>query len=742
MGAARVRPETLYAWRGPSLLIVDPRGEAGEGESLSGYWFRETRHLRTLRLEVNGKRPWLCEAGMADPDRLHFVFVHPERTRFGGGGSGQSTDEVETDEDGIAFRSLDLRLKYQVKAASLEVELLVVNRALREVETEFAWRLGADFADLLEAQAGERQQEAEVEAAVEEGSVRFSYRHPTLPFATHAAGSEEHAWEVREDRIAVRLRLAPQRPERLGLTVLPIDPESPLDTAEAARREEWLERWAAGLARIGAPGNRLAERAIARNVRDFASFPLLEGQDDELLALQAGVPLYPALFGRDTLTAGWQAAFLDRGECLAASLARLGRMQTGRFYDERDEEPGRIPFQVRQGPLARLGLNPFGAYYADFASPFMFVISLAHLYAWTGEKKDLERHWDTVRRILDWAREHGDRDGDGYLEYETKSPQGPKHQGWKDSGNAIVDEQGRPVPTPTGTCELQGYWFAAQQLMAVLAWVVGEHGDAREHLRSATDLKARFNRDWWLEDEGFPALALDPGKRPVRTLGSNAGHCLASGILSDEHVPRVVERLFAPDLFCGWGIRTLSTEHPSYAPLSYHRGSVWAVENATIALGLRRFGFDARAAELAGALFDLAQLYPEDRIPECVGGYDRRERPFPGAYPRANTPQTWNASAFPLLVHTLLGLQPVAPLDLLVVDPALPSWLPEVIVQELRIGGATATLRFWRDDKGASHAEVLEKEGTLRLVRQPPPESLQAGLLDRFRALVDGILQH
>jgi glycogen debranching enzyme len=166
------------------------------------------------------------------------------------------------------------------------------------------------------------------------------------------------------------------------------------------------------------------------------------------------------------------------------------------------------------------------------------------------------------------------------------------------------------------------------------------------------------------------------------------------------------------------------------------------VENATIALGLRRFGFDARAAELAGALFDLAQLYPEDRIPECVGGYDRRERPFPGAYPRANTPQTWNASAFPLLVHTLLGLQPVAPLDLLVVDPALPSWLPEVIVQELRIGGATATLRFWRDDKGASHAEVLEKEGTLRLVRQPPPESLQAGLLDRFRALVDGILQH
>ncbi|HEX9945138.1 MAG TPA: glycogen debranching N-terminal domain-containing protein [Thermoanaerobaculia bacterium] len=740
MSTARVRPETLHAWRGPSLLIVDGQGRCGEEEPLSGYWFREARHLRTLRLEVNGERPWLCEAGAAEPNQLHFVFIHPERTRFGGGGSGQSTDTVEIDEHGTPFRSLDLRLTYQVRAASLEVELLVTNRALQEVEVEFVWRLDADFADLLEAQGGERQQEARIEAAVEEGAIHFFYRHPRLPFETHVASSEDRAWEVREDRIAVRLCLAPQRPERLGLTVLPIDPESPMDDTEAARREERLERWAAGLARIGVPGNPIAERVIASNVRDLASFPLLEGADDELLALQAGVPLYPALFGRDTLTAGWQAAFLDRGESLAASLARLGRMQTDRFLNERDEEPGRIPFQVRRGPLARLGLNPFGAYYADFASPLMFVISLAHLYAWTGEKRDLERHWDTVRRILDWAREHGDRDGDGYLEYETKAPQGPKHQGWKDSGNAIVDEQGRPVPTPLGTCEIQGYWFAAQQLMAVLAWVMGERGDALAYLRSATDLKERFNRDWWLEDEGFPALALDPDKRPVRTIGSNAGHCLASGILSGEHVPRVVERLFAPDLFSGWGVRTLSTRHPSYAPLSYHRGSVWAVENATIALGLRRFGFDVRADELAGALFDLAQLYPEGRIPECVGGYDRWERPFPGAYPRANTPQTWNASAFPLLVHTLLGLQPVAALDLLVVDPALPSWLPEVIVRGLRIGGATATLRFWRDDSGASHAEILEKGGALRLLRQPPPESLQAGLLDRFRALIDGIL--
>jgi glycogen debranching enzyme len=228
----------------------------------------------------------------------------------------------------------------------------------------------------------------------------------------------------------------------------------------------------------------------------------------------------------------------------------------------------------------------------------------------------------------------------------------------------------------------------------------------------------------------------------VRAASSNVGHCIASGIVSDEHLPRVVERLFASDMFSGWGVRTLSTEHVAYNPLSYHLGSVWAVENATIAFGLRRFGFDERALELTRAMLDLAALYPDSRIPETVGGYARDERPFPGAYPRANSPQLWNASAMPLLMHTILGLQPVAPLHLLVVDPVLPTWLPEVVLHDLRLGGATATIRFWRDGGGESHAEVVEKQGTLHVIKQPPLESLNAGVKDRFSALFDRVLHH
>jgi glycogen debranching enzyme len=242
-----------------------------------------------------------------------------------------------------------------------------------------------------------------------------------------------------------------------------------------------------------------------------------------------------------------------------------------------------------------------------------------------------------------------------------------------------------------------------------------------------------------MEDERFIALALDPDKRQVRAVTSNVGHCLACGVIDRERLPAVVDRMFEPDLFSGWGIRTLSTKHAFYNPISYHRGTVWGVEQATIVFGLRRFGFDAQALHLTQAMFELAQLYPDARIPECVGGYAREERAAPGAYPRSNTPQLWNATAFPLTVQTMLGLLPVAALNTLVVDPALPAWIPEIILHGVRVGDATANLRFWRDDDGSSRWQVLEYHGTLRVIRQPAPESLSATWMDRITGLLGSI---
>src|SRR5438132_1056873 len=447
----------FYAWSGPSLLVVTTRGECAGDQRLTGYYFRETRFLRTLQLRINGHTPWPCEAASIAPDTLAFTYVHPEITNPTGGGTGQAGDEEDTDADGVPERAVDIRVVYSVRAGSL------------------------------------------------------------------------------------------------------------------------------------------AEQIVAGNIRDVASFPLLDGDRDEWLALQAGMPLYPAFFGRDAVTAGWQAAMVDQGRSLNAALLRLGRMQSNRFDAWHDEEPGRIPYQMRSGPLAILDENPYYAYYADFASPLMYIISLANLYAWVGDTQVIRRHWDTARRILDWARQYGDRDGDGYLEYQTRSKMGTKNQGWKDSGDAIIYDDGSPVPAPIATCELQGYWFTAQRLMAMMAWMLGERDTARAYWKNAAELKERFNRDWWVEEEGFFALAMDPGKRLVKAVTSNVGHCLATGIIDADHVRPVVGRLFAPDMFSGWGIRTLSSSHAFYNPLSYHRGTVWAVEQGTILFGLRRFGFDARA---------------------------------------------------------------------------------------------------------------------------------------------------
>src|SRR6185503_13024502 len=355
--------------------------------------------------------------------------------------------------------------------------------------------------------------------------------------------------------------LAPQASATLELLVEAHDPDLPLEAVDRQARQERQDRWRESLTRIVTPGNSTAERALERARLDLAALPLLEGPPAEWLALQAGIPLYPAFFGRDALTAGWQAGLLDGGEMLDAALTRLGRMQGQRDDPSRDEEPGRLPYQVRTGPLARLGRNPYSAYYADFVSPLMYVISLANLYAWTGDRESLDRHWPTVLRILEWARTRGDRDGDGYLEYLTLSPQGTKNQGWKDSDDGILYEDGRPVPPPIATCEIQAYWYCAQKLAAILAWVRGERRLSRRLWRSARQLKDRFNRDFWMEDEGFFGLALDPDKRLVRVVASNVAQCLATGIVEKHRLARVAARLFAPDLFSGWGIRTLSSAH-------------------------------------------------------------------------------------------------------------------------------------------------------------------------------------
>lgn len=730
------RPGLRQAWRGPSLLVLDDGGRAG-GLDLSGFYFHETRHLSVSRLRVQGEDPVACSAAETGPDSLEFSFIYPPVKTQGGGGSGSGGDDRR---HGILTRGLDLFLRFRVRPASVNVDLSLTSRWDDEVDVRLEWELAADFVGVLQAMGGAREQPDAAVAEALPGGVRFRCTRAGLPLQTRVIASGGGVWAYEEGALRTRLSLARQETVHVALRIEAVDAQDPIDRDGEDAREAHLAAYLARLPHLHAPAETPLVDLTDRALHELGTAALLDGPEDEWLMPAAGYPLYGAAFGRDAATASWQAGAFDGGGLARATAAKLARLQGTRRDDARDELPGRIVQQVRRDPPSRLGELPFDRYYGDVASPFMYVIALGNAFAWSGDRTLVERHWDPVRRVLDWAREHGDADGDGYIEYHTRSEHGPRHQGWKDSDNAVVDEHGRQVSTPFTPCEIQGYYMAALQFAAAFAWVMGQKSEARDLWRAARRLKERFNRDFWLPDEGFVAFGLDVDKRPLPVLTSNAGQCIATGIVADEHLPRLVRRIFQPDLFSGWGLRTLTTRNPAYNPLSYHLGSVWPVENGSILFGLRRYGFDDRALELARGLYDLARLWPGGRTPECVGGHGRRDHAHPGAYPRANSFQSWNQSVFPLLMQTLLGAYAVAPLHLLAVDPVLPWWLPEVTVKRWRIGEATATIRFWRDEAGKSHYRVLERIGKLRIVRQPPPESLAAGLLDRAGALAKSLL--
>lgn len=731
---AAIRPDTRYTWCGPSTLIIGTDGWAGS-HPLSGFYFRQARFLRTLQLQIKGEPPHVCSIAETAPHELELSALHPEVREGGGGGSGSGRIGMH---DGMLFRNLDIRVRYTVRPASLRVTLLLGNRWQDALDLELAWLLAADYASVDDAQF-DRAPDPSSTVVAAEGGVDFRCQLSGLPFETHVRARDADAhW--RNGALHCRMRLPRQDVQALTLDVRAVDGMDGIDAAGEARRMDRLQEWRARVARVHAPAESPLVDVTARAASDIGSFAMLEGPENEWLTPAAGAPVYLTMWGRDALTTAWQAGILDGGDMLADTLDRVARLQGTRIDAVRDEQPGRMINQAKLDPASRLGDTPFGRDYADVASPFMFIIGLGYQYFLTGDRATIRKHWDAAQRVLQWADTYGDRDGDGYIEYLTKSPFGPTHQGWKDSENAVVDAAGEPVNPPIAPCEIQGYWFISLQYLALFSLLMGERTQARELWQRSRDLRARFNRDFWMEDEGFIAFGLDADKQPIRAVTSNAGQCLPTGIVSSKHVPRLVRRLFAPDLFSGWGIRTLSSQNPAYNPLDYHLGSVWPVENATILFGLRRYGLNERALELTRALYDLARLWPGGRIPECVGGYARHETAHPGAYPRANVPQAWNQSVWPIVVQSLLGLVPCAPLRMLLVDPVLPSWLPELTVKDMRVGSAVVTLRCWRNRGGSSRFEVLAQEGDLKVLRQPWLESQSANLWDRLMGLTQTAL--
>jgi glycogen debranching enzyme len=457
----------------------------------------------------------------------------------------------------------------------------------------------------------------------------------------------------------------------------------------------------------------LLDKILTHSLNDLR---LLRNQIGEQAFFTAGVPWYVALFGRDSLIAALQTLALDPS--VAAQTLRLLAEYQGREADEwRAEEPGKILHELRVGELARLGEIPHTPYYGSVDSTPLFLITLAEYVAWSGDLDLFEELRSNVDRALAWMDEYGDLDGDGYLEYESKSRLGLINQGWKDSWEAIVNADGSLARHPIALVEAQGYAYHAKIALAGLFERVGEEERAADLRKTAGRLQQRFNRDFWLEDLGFYALALQAEKEPAAVISSNPGHALWSGIVPQDRAQKVVERLLAADMFSGWGIRTLSEESRAYNPTGYHLGTVWPHDNSLILAGFRRYGFDREAQKVFRGMAEAAMHFKNYRLPELFAGFPQSGYNVPVRYPVACHPQAWSAGTIPFMVQALLGLAPEA-LDqrLRIVRPVLPDFVRQIKVHRMRVGNAFVDLCFEKTSDDRCGVNVLKVEGDLDVV--------------------------
>jgi glycogen debranching enzyme len=466
------------------------------------------------------------------------------------------------------------------------------------------------------------------------------------------------------------------------------------------------------------------ERCFARALDDMAALRLpMQESDDVKFVPAAGLPWFAALFGRDSLVISLQSEIVHP-EFAQATLATLAKWQARERDDYRDAEPGKIHHELRRGELAHFGLIPHSPYYGSADATPLYLITLHSAFMASGDLELLERHRETAERCLDWIDRYGDRDGDGFQEYQTRSSKGYENQGWKDSSEALVDEDGNRVKGPKATCELQGYVYDAWLRMAQLYDYLEEEARANELRAKARALFERFNLAFWNDKEGAYAFALDGDKRQIRSVASNPGHCLWSGIVPQSRARKVADRLMRPDMWNGWGIRSLSAAHVSFNPYHYQLGAVWPHDNGLIAQGMKRYGFHEEAARIAQGITDASGFFEEGQLPELFAGLRWGEGALPVRYLGANAPQGWAAGSVFSLLQALLGFQPDAPNDRLFIDPELPEWMGDLTVRDLCVGKRMFDIRFCRQES-QTRFEILKGQAS-RVHRRPMMQWAQA----------------
>jgi glycogen debranching enzyme len=658
--------DTVSILDGNEFVVSDRRGdlEATPADT-HGLFLDDTRFLSRWILTINGRRPTLLSVDEQEYFSVQFFMALATGTVY-----------VDSHLSVVRQRAIE---------RGFHEELTLVNHDTKPVELEIRVEADSDFADLFEVK-DRLEKKGAFQRRVEDGTLVLAYTRENMKVETHISSSKPGGvteqgfvfrdtlpahgqWTVGFDVEARNRRAVASATARRGRRAGPR-----LELADSLRT---MLRDAPQLVCSWEPLSLTYRRSLVDLAAlRFAMPPFLDG------ALPAaGLPWFMAIFGRDSVITSLQA--LPFAPELSATTLRALALLQGRVRDDfRDEEPGKILHELRFGEMTAFEERPHSPYYGAADSTPLFLILLEEYVRWTGDRDVARPLEPQARAAVAWIDQYGDRDGDGYIEYERRNRQtGLENQCWKDSWDSIAFADGTLAPLPRATCELQGYAYDAKVRTARLARAVwNDPVWAGQLEQQAEELKRRFNRDFWIPERGFFALALDGEKRKVDSLSSNIGHLLWSGIVDEDKAAHCARHLMGDELFSGWGIRTMGAREGSYNPIGYHVGTVWPHDTSVAAWGLRRYGYREEAARLARAMFEAAELF-RHRLPEAFGGYPRSATRFPVEYPTACSPQAWATGAPLLFIRTLLGLDSDG--RYLIIDPAIPEPIDRIELLEI-----------------------------------------------------------
>ena len=702
------------------FMLANAHGDIRPDGRGLGLFDTDTRVLSTYDLLLNGMHPVVLRAGPAASYRGTIQLTNPDLV---------STSSESLDGSEIVLRRQSVGVvRERVVSGGFSERISISNYTARPERALLRLSLDADYADIFELRGLVRPRRGSRLPNVVDGDhVVFGYRgldgmvrrtHVTIEPSMAVVDGEVRAADG-PVTLEIDLTIAPGALETLAVTVwaetdgegVPASGQRPRIDADqpAAMHRAWRQSSAA----IDT-SHLLAERALERASADLRLL-LNSGPTAGERYVAAGVPWFGCLFGRDSIVTSLQLLSV-RPQLAQATLAVLARLQATATDDFRDAQPGKIMHELRLGELARTGEIPHTPYYGTVDATPLWLMLLDAYERWTNDQQLVEQLWPNALAALRWIDRYGDLDGDGFVEYRRSSPRGLVNHGWKDSADAIRFRDGQLADGPIALVEVQAYVYAARRSVARLARLRGDFELAAAQDAAAERLREQFEDAFWMEDAGTYALALDGGKRRVDAVASNAGHALWAGIASADRAASVASVLTSRGMWSGWGIRTLSDEMVGYNPIGYHLGTVWPHDNGICAAGFARYGLYEEARKVCGALLEATVHFREARLPELFCGFDRSHSPLPVPYPVACSPQAWAAGTLFHMVAATLGMDPHAReqrLELL--RPALPDWLPDLRLRNLRVGDALVDLAF-AGETGSISVEVLRRTGDLDVV--------------------------